>query len=75
VIPPPHPRATFTGTLGTRTLGGAGFASQRTTSADLNLNLLPYTRGIVLDIAKPDGKTHTLALKDEVLPLRGDGRE
>jgi hypothetical protein len=29
----------------------------------------------VLDIAKEDGRTYTLVLKDEVLPLRGDGRE
>jgi Complex I intermediate-associated protein 30 (CIA30) len=29
----------------------------------------------VLDIPKSDGKTYTLVLKDELLPLRDDGRE
>ncbi|KAL3435932.1 complex I intermediate-associated protein 30-domain-containing protein [Aspergillus tetrazonus] len=69
--------ATFTGHLDTRTLGGAGFASQRTTG-DRSWDLSSYS-GVVLDIdtANSDTKLYTLIVKDEkgLLPPRDDGRE
>lgn len=65
--------ATFTGTLDTKTLGGAGFASQRTTT-DRPFDLSSYS-GLLLTILKSDGKKYTLTVKDELLPLRSDGRE
>ena len=45
--------ACFDGTLDIETLGGAGFASQRTTSDDLELDLSDYA-GIELKIKKGD---------------------
>ena len=45
--------ARFNGTLDIETLGGAGFASQRTTSDDLELNLSDYA-GIELRTKKGD---------------------
>jgi hypothetical protein len=47
--------ARFYGTLDIKTLGGAGFASQRTVSEDKNWDLSDYA-GIQLDIAKGDSK-------------------
>lgn len=67
-------KARFYGTLDTTTLGGAGFASQRTTGDTRSWNLSDYD-GIHLDIAKYDGKRYTITLKDEILPLSPDGRE
>lgn len=75
---------TFFGFLDTETLGGAGFASQRTTSDRLNLDLSSY-EGLQLVIREADSeklqkayhfghllivvaKQYTLVLKDEVLP-------
>ncbi|KAL4743808.1 complex I intermediate-associated protein 30-domain-containing protein [Aspergillus similis] len=69
--------ATFKGHLDTRTLGGAGFASQRTTG-DRSWDLSSYA-GVELDIdtANSDTKLYTLIVKDErgLLPPRDDGRE
>lgn len=66
--------AVFHGTLDIRKLGGAGFASQRTVGEDQVWDLSAYD-GILLDVARVDGKRYTLTLKDELLPRRGDGRE
>lgn len=70
---PLSPTAVFYGNLDTKTLGGAGFASQRTT-AESTWDLSNFD-GILLDIEKTDGKKYTLTLKDEILPKRPDGRE
>lgn len=65
----------FHGTLDIKTLGGAGFASQRTTSEDTTWDLSAYS-GIRLDLGKSDGKRYTFILKDELLPRNpGNGRE
>lgn len=67
--------AHFHGTLDIKTLGGAGFASQRTTSEDKTWDLSSYD-GIKLDLGKSDGKRYTFILKDELLPKNpGNGRE
>ncbi|KAL4979893.1 complex I intermediate-associated protein 30-domain-containing protein [Aspergillus desertorum] len=74
---PDKKTATFNGHLDVRTLGGAGFASQRT-SGDRNWDLSPYA-GVELDIdtANSDSKLYTFIVKDEkgLLPPRDDGRE
>ncbi|KAI4760823.1 CIA30-domain-containing protein [Aureobasidium sp. EXF-3400] len=78
----------FHGNLDIKTLGGAGFASQRTTGEDRGWDLSDYA-GIVLDIAEADGKfpispnhatsvlkladkRYTFILKDELLPRNPD---
>ncbi len=67
--------ACFHGTLDTKTLGGAGFASQRTISTDKSWDLSRYD-GIYLDIVKQDDKKYTFILKDEILPANPEnGRE
>ena len=66
--------ACFRGNLDIKTLGGAGFASQRTTSEDRSWDLSAYD-GIHLEVGKDDGKRYTFVLKDEILPLMDDGRE
>lgn len=66
--------ARFHGNLDIKTLGGAGFASQRTTGEDRSYDLSGYD-GLLLDIEKSDGKQYTVILKDEILPKRPDGRE
>jgi hypothetical protein len=71
---PSSPTAIFHGNLDTKTLGGAGFASQRTTGEDRDWDLSSY-EGITLDIKKSDGKKYTLILKDELLPKSPNGRE
>jgi hypothetical protein len=71
---PSSPTAVFHGNLDTKALGGAGFASQRTTGEDRNWDLSSYD-GITLDIKKTDGKKYTLILKDELLPKSPNGRE
>ena len=48
--------ARFHGTLDIKTLGGAGFASQRTASDDLKLDLSEYA-GIQLAISKGDSRS------------------
>ncbi|GAB7338931.1 hypothetical protein MBLNU457_5609t1 [Dothideomycetes sp. NU457] len=65
----------FYGTLDIKTLGGAGFASQRTTGEDRKWSLSKYD-GITVKLDKADGKKYTLILKDELLPRNPDnGRE
>lgn len=73
-ISPAAPAAIFRGVLDIKTLGGAGFASQRTTGEDRSWDLSKYD-GILLDIAKCDEKKYTLILKDELLPKSPNGRE
>ena len=66
--------AIFFGTLDTKTLGGAGFASQATTP-DSNWDLSEYD-GIELSIGPGDDKVYTFILKDEGRKeKRDDGRE
>ncbi|KAJ4361614.1 hypothetical protein N0V95_001690 [Ascochyta clinopodiicola] len=66
--------ARFHGNLDIKTLGGAGFASQRTTGDDRSWDLSAYD-GIHLVVGKDDGKRYTFILKDEILPPMDDGRE
>jgi hypothetical protein len=68
-----NPIATFVGHLDITALGGAGFASQRTTN-DTAWDLSNYD-GLELDIEKSDGKRYVVTIKDEIMPKRGDGRE
>jgi len=56
--------ARFHGNLDIKTLGGAGFASQRTTREDGSWDLSSYD-GLELDIEKSDEKQYTFILKDE----------
>ncbi|KAI9735090.1 MAG: hypothetical protein M1818_006668 [Claussenomyces sp. TS43310] len=70
----PSTLATFHGTLDITTLGGAGFASQRTTGDDRSWDVSAHD-GLELDIVRTDGKRYTLNVKDEILPARDDGRE
>ncbi|KAL4948656.1 complex I intermediate-associated protein 30-domain-containing protein [Aspergillus filifer] len=67
--------AYFTGNLDIDTLGGAGFASQRTTG-EKSWDLSSFDGlQLTFDITESDEKMYTLILKDEVLPKRPDGRE
>ncbi|KAG4031524.1 hypothetical protein MFRU_009g02950 [Monilinia fructicola] len=65
--------ATFSGTLDIKTLGGAGFASQRTTE-NHTWNLSAYD-GILLSLGRSDQKQYTFIIKDEILPKSPNGRE
>jgi len=71
---PPSPSAVFRGNLDIETLGGAGFASQRTTGENRTWDVSGYD-GLLLDVAKSDGKQYTVTLKDELLPRSANGRE
>lgn len=64
----------FFGNLDTRTLGGAGFASQRTKTETETWDLSKYD-GIELIILKGDRKRYTLNLKDALPSQRPDGRD
>ncbi|KAJ5692373.1 hypothetical protein N7462_001796 [Penicillium macrosclerotiorum] len=66
--------AKFHGNLDINALGGAGFASQRTTGEDRTWDLSAYD-GIELVIDRADDKLYTFTIKDEILPKRPDGRE
>lgn len=66
--------AVFHGNLDIETLGGAGFASQRTTGDDRNWDLSGYD-GITLNVADADDKKYTFIIKDEILPQSPGGRE
>ena len=66
-------KAIFRGDLDIKTLGGAGFASQRTVD-DKHWDLSAYD-GISLKLGTSDEKKYTLILKDGALPKRPDGRE
>ncbi|KAL9625853.1 MAG: hypothetical protein Q9160_000173 [Pyrenula sp. 1 TL-2023] len=63
--------AHFYGTLDIKTLGGAGFASQRTSSDEQSWDLSEYD-GIELEICGIDAKEYTFILKDELLPRSVD---
>lgn len=65
--------ARFSGNLDTSTLGGAGFASQRT-KGELDLDLSDAI-GVRVRVLKTDGKRYLLTLKDDIPGRRGDGRE
>lgn len=66
-------RASFSGNLDTQTLGGAGFASQRTVG-ELGLDLRGYA-GLSISVDAADGKKYTLVLKDTLPGKRKDGRD
>ncbi|OMP88368.1 hypothetical protein BK809_0003125, partial [Diplodia seriata] len=69
------PVARFYGNLDIKTLGGAGFASQRTTGENRSWNIDGYD-GIQIEIAKSDTTKYTLNIKNELLPPDPDtGRE
>jgi hypothetical protein len=66
--------ACFHGHLDTTTLGGAGFASQRTVG-ELDLDVSAY-QGLRLSLgAGASGHKFTLTLKDAIPQDRGDGRD
>jgi hypothetical protein len=71
---PSSPIAVFNGNLDIKTLGGAGFASQRTTGEDRSWDLSKYN-GLELEIKKSDGKQYTFLLKDSLLEKSPNGRE
>ena len=67
--------AEFHGVLDIKTLGGAGFASQRTVGDDREWDLSKYA-GITITIVNADDKRYTLILKDALLPRDPDtGRD
>jgi hypothetical protein len=67
-------QAIFHGNLDTKTLGGAGFASQRT-KGDLALDL-SHTAGLQLVLgAGSSDQTFTLNVKDTIPGKRKDGRD
>lgn len=70
----PSGHAEFHGTLDITALGGAGFASQRTTGV-LDLDLSEFDGIVIAVAAAADDKKYTLTLKDEILPKRDDGRD
>lgn len=59
--------AVFNGNLDIKTLGGAGFASQRTVSDGASWDLSSYD-GIEVVIKNSDAKQYTFNIKDELLP-------
>ncbi|VUC27493.1 unnamed protein product [Clonostachys rosea] len=65
--------ATFTGHLDTSTLGGAGFASQRTRGT-LHQDLSEYD-GLLITVTGGDSKRYAVTLKDEIPGRRDDGRD
>ncbi|CAI7574514.1 unnamed protein product [Penicillium pancosmium] len=66
--------AHFHGELDIKTLGGAGFASQRTRGDDRTWDLSHHD-GLEIIVDRADDKLYTLTLKNEILPKRSDGRE
>ncbi|KAF2401213.1 NADH:ubiquinone oxidoreductase complex I intermediate-associated protein 30 [Trichodelitschia bisporula] len=74
-VPLSEAGARFYGVLDIGTLGGAGFASQRTRCNNRKWDLSSYD-GIQLDVKHSDGKRYTLILKDRLLPKNAEtGRE
>ena len=68
--------AKFHGNLDISTLGGAGFASQRTKGVDREWDVSRYDGlEIQIDSGTSDEKMYTITLKNEILPKRPDGRE
>lgn len=70
-------KAIFRGTLDTKTLGGAGFASQRTTGSDRSWDLSSFDGlEIILNAPESDNKRYTLICKDDLAaPNQDNGRE
>ncbi|KAK7424488.1 hypothetical protein QQX98_000453 [Neonectria punicea] len=66
--------AKFYGHLDYDTLGGSGFASQRTINDWPGLDLSDYDH-ILVEIPYTDGKKYTINLKDTVLPPTESGAE
>ncbi|OQE29237.1 hypothetical protein PENFLA_c004G04630 [Penicillium flavigenum] len=64
----------FHGNLDIETLGGAGFASQRTVENDQIWDLSGYD-GVELHIVPSDRKRYTFSLTDEIPHRRPDARE
>ena len=64
----------FHGNLDVETLGGAGFASQRTVGDDKIFDLSAHD-GIELILLGSDHKRYTISLTDEIAGRRPDGRE
>ena len=64
----------FHGNLDIETLGGAGFASQRTIENEQVWDLSGYD-GVELHIVPSDRKRYTFSLTDEIPPRRPDARE
>ncbi len=64
----------FAGELDHKTLGGAGFAAQRTVD-DYRPPDLSNFDALVLDIPHSDGKKYTIILKDTLNPKTREGRE
>jgi hypothetical protein len=64
----------FYGTLDIETLGGAGFASQRTIGHEDTWDLTGHD-GIELNILPLDYQRYTFSLTDEIAKRRPDGRE
>ncbi|EPS45854.1 hypothetical protein H072_306 [Dactylellina haptotyla CBS 200.50] len=67
--------ATFYGNLDIEALGGAGFASQRTTASAGGPWDLSEATGIFIGLESLDDRIYTIVVKDEILPKRPDGRE
>ncbi|KAK6514779.1 hypothetical protein TWF506_007141 [Arthrobotrys conoides] len=67
--------ATFHGDLDITALGGAGFASQRTTDSAGGPWDLSKADGVAIGLGDIDDRIYTLVLKDTILPKRPDGRE
>lgn len=73
--------AEFSGHLDIKTLGGAGFASQRTIGGGEDDDVpspvwdISAYGSLVLDVAHADDKKYTITLKDEIVPKRPDGRD
>ncbi|KAJ3087302.1 hypothetical protein HK102_011406 [Quaeritorhiza haematococci] len=73
---PPSTPARFYGHLDTTTLGGAGFASQRTIPTNTpqpDWDLSGYD-GIEIEVARGDGKRYAFNIQTQELRDRGDGR-
>ncbi|TDL23391.1 NADH:ubiquinone oxidoreductase complex I intermediate-associated protein 30, partial [Rickenella mellea] len=66
-ISPDDKTANFNGILDIKALGGAGFASQRTSSVVAPYDLSVYD-GILLELVRADRKNYTFILKDAILP-------
>ena len=70
-------KAIFKGTLDIKTLGGAGFASQRTMGEDKEWDLSSFDGlELAVDTTHSDLKKYTFIVKDKLLPRDPDsGRE
>lgn len=73
-IDPAGATATFKGNLDIKTLGGAGFASQRTKTDEAVWDLGAFD-GVEIVLLRGDETRYTFNIKDELLPLDSGGRE